>query len=88
MLPMKTCPRYWLRITFGELKIGGVFHNDISFRLHQNAARKAIFYGQLVQTPDGAFNGYGYFLLPKPPAPGQTMTTAPKLSGALLLSAP
>lgn len=54
----------------------------------EDAARKAIFYGQLVQTPDGAVNGYGYFLLPKPPAPGQTMTTAPKLSGALLLSAP
>ncbi|RFC41933.1 MAG: Immunoglobulin I-set domain-containing protein/repeat domain (List_Bact_rpt) [Verrucomicrobia bacterium] len=51
-------------------------------------ARKANFYGQLVQTPGGAVNGYGYFLLPKPPVAGQTMTTAPKLSGSLLLSSP
>ncbi len=53
-----------------------------------DATRRANFYGQLVQTPGGAANGYGYFLLPKPPAAGQTMTTAPKLSGSLLLSAP
>ncbi len=53
-----------------------------------DAARRANFYGQLVHTPGGGVNGYGYFLLPKPPEAGQTMTTAPKLSGNLLLSAP
>jgi hypothetical protein len=53
-----------------------------------DAARRASFYGQIVQTPGGAVSGYGYFLLPKPPAVGQTMTTAPRLSGNVLLRAP
>ena len=52
------------------------------------AARRANFYGQLVHTPGGGVNGYGYFLLPKPAEAGQTLTTAPKLLGNLLLSAP
>jgi len=50
--------------------------------------RRASFDGQLVQTPGGTVKGYGYFLLPKPPAAGQTMASAPKLSGKLLLRAP
>jgi hypothetical protein len=46
---------------------------------------RANFYGQIVRTGGGAVRGYGYFLLPKTPAAGQTMTTAPRLSGHLLL---
>ena len=53
-------------------------------KLSDQASRRSSFYGQLVPTPNGQTYGYGYFLLPQPPKTGQSATTAPKSSGAVL----
>jgi hypothetical protein len=47
-------------------------------------ARKAQFSGQIVNVA-GIPEGYGFFLLPKTPAAGETATTALSLSGQVLL---
>lgn len=48
------------------------------------STRKGPFSGQIV-TVSGVTKGYGFFLLPKVPTLGETLLTAPKLSGAVLL---
>ena len=50
--------------------------------------RKAPFSGQVVTTSADGTKGYGFFLLPKEPATGETVTTSPKLSGSVLLGPP
>jgi hypothetical protein len=49
--------------------------------------RPAPFFGQLVRI-GGTTQGYGYFLLPQVPVGTEKVSTAPKLSGRVLLSVP
>ncbi|MEI6715935.1 MAG: immunoglobulin domain-containing protein [Verrucomicrobiota bacterium] len=48
------------------------------------SSRKGPFSGQIV-TVSGVTKGYGFFLLPKVPGVKETLLTAPKLSGAVVL---
>ena len=49
--------------------------------------RPAPFYGQIVKI-GATTGGYGYFLLPKVPVPPEKVSTAPKLSGRVVLGVP
>ena len=65
-------------LTFGT----GLFSG--SFSLAGTPARPAPFFGQIVPI-SGAYQGYGYYLLPSVPGLGQTVATSPKLSGTAWL---
>ena len=65
-------------LTFGT----GLFSG--SFTLAGTPARPAPFFGQIVPI-SGAYQGYGYYLLPSVPGMGQTVATSPKLSGTVWL---
>ncbi len=75
---------YSLRVSSLDTTKGLFSGSFVMPRTATEASRKASFYGQLVSTPDGQTHGYGYFLLPQSPEAGQSATTAPKLSGAVL----
>lgn len=61
----------------------GLFNGDFTIA---GPDRKVTFFGQIV-TIDGLSQGYGFFLLPRVPGTGETVATAPKLSGKVELKA-
>jgi uncharacterized delta-60 repeat protein len=58
-----------------------------NFTLPGTPARNAPFAGQIVRS-SGITKGYGYFLLPSVPVAPQTVSTSPRLSGRVELTAP
>ena len=48
--------------------------------------RRGSYQGLMVRLPDGSFRSAGYYLVAQPPEPGQTGSTAPELSGGVVLS--
>ena len=61
------------------------------FVLPVTPARTAPYYGLIIRNVTAVSDitrGYGFFLLPSAPGTGETVSTSPKLSGNLLLTAP
>ncbi|MBB5038807.1 choice-of-anchor D domain-containing protein [Prosthecobacter dejongeii] len=64
----------------------GLFNGELSLPGPVKALdRKVAFMGQLVRIGTET-RGYGFFLLPQLPAEGETLKTAPQLSGQVILS--